>query len=271
MTLHHWQQHWRAQLPADSADLDLRLIAEHTTGLTPTAQRLRPDHPLDAATRHALDALAARRAQGEPLAYILGHQPFYDLDLRVTPATLIPRPDTETLVDAALARLPQDCSATVLDLGTGSGAIALAIGKHRPRATIIASDLSAEALAVARENACHNRIPNVHFVQTSWLAAFADHCADLIASNPPYIADGDPHLAALAHEPQTALTAGHDGLDDIRTLLRDAPRVLRPGGWLLFEHGYDQRDAIAALINHDDWASADFAKDYGGNWRICLL
>lgn len=270
MNIHDWQQHWRSQLPSGSADLDLRLLIEHVTGLSPTAQRLHGERELDAAALHNLNGLAARRARGEPVAYLLGHQPFYDLDLRVTPATLIPRPDTEILVETALQRLPADSTATVLDLGTGSGAIALAIAKHRPRTRVIASDYSAEALAVAHGNARRHRLHNVHFVNASWLDAFADHCADIIVSNPPYIATNDAHLPALAFEPATALTAGADGLADIRAILHDAPRVLRPGGWLLFEHGYDQREAIAALVD-PCWQSMAFAKDYGGNWRVCLL
>ena len=269
ITLQQWLDGWQGQLPPDSPTLDLRLIIAHITGISPTAQRLRADQPLDAAICAQLDALAQRRAQGEPLAYILGHQPFYDLDLHVTPATLIPRADTEILVDAALARLPEHTPCTVIDLGTGSGAIALTLAKHRPHARVIATDMSLAALHVAQDNARRHHLGNCHFLQSDWLAALAAHSADLIVSNPPYIAARDPHLSALTYEPQSALIAKEQGLADIRRILADAPRVLKTGGWLLFEHGYDQRDAIAALIGAH-WQQHDFLKDYGGNWRVCL-
>lgn len=268
MNIQDWHQHWRRQLPPDSPDLDLRLLLAEVTGLSATAQRLHPEYALDAEQRACLDAWAARRAQGEPLAYILGHQPFYDLDLRVTPATLIPRPDTEILVDAALARLPADAPCTVFDLGTGSGAIALAIAKHRPLARVIASDTNGEALQVARDNALRHGIGNCHFIQVSWLDAAACGSADMIVSNPPYIAEDDHHLSDLRFEPQYALTAPQQGLADIRAIVDAAPRVLKAGGWLLFEHGYDQRDAIAPLLGA--FAEHDFLRDYGGNWRVCL-
>ena len=268
-TLHDWHQHWRAKLPPDSPDLDLRLLISHITGLSATAQRVQGNYLLSSEQLTQLNALAARRAQGEPVAYLLGHQPFYDLDLHVTSATLIPRADTEILVDAALARLPDNHPATVLDLGTGSGAIALAIAKHRPQARVLACDMSLDALHVAQGNAARLGIGNCAFVQSDWLAAFADHSADMIVSNPPYIAEHDPHLAALAYEPQSALTAPEQGLADIIRILADAPRVLKNGGWLLFEHGYDQPAAIAALLDKH-WQQHAFLRDYGGNWRVCV-
>lgn len=268
MTFSAWLQLWGARLPPDSAALDARLLLAHVTGVSPTAQRVRGDARLSAAQQAQLDALAARRAAGEPLAYVLGHQPFYDLDLRVTPDTLIPRPDTEILVDAALARLPPDQPATVMDLGTGSGAIALAIAKHRPLARILALDKSRAALNVARENARRHGIRHCHVVQGSWLDGIATASADMIVSNPPYIAENDGHLPALRYEPQSALTARDNGLADIRAIVRDAPRVLKTGGWLLFEHGYDQREALPALLG-DGWTHTAFLQDYGGNWRVC--
>lgn len=264
-----WLQVWQARLQGEDCVLDLRLLVESVTGLSLTAQRLQADYPLDAAQLARLDAWALRRAQGEPLAYILGHQPFYDLDLRVTPATLIPRPDTEILVEAALARLPSDVPCTVADLGTGSGAIALAIARHRPRARVLAVDVSADALRVARDNARRHGIGNCHFLQASWLDGLADGAFDMVVSNPPYIAADDAHLPALSFEPRTALVAADNGLADIRRIAQDAPRVLKADGWLLFEHGYDQREALAALPELH-WAQRDFLRDYGGNWRVCV-
>lgn len=269
MTFAAWLQIWCVRLPAESSELDARLLLAHVTGVSPTAQRVRGDALLSDMQRTRLDALAARRARGEPLAYVLGHQPFYDLDLLVTPDTLIPRPDTEILVEAALARLPADVPCTVADLGTGSGAIALAIARHRPLARVLAVDKSRAALDVARENARRHGIDNCSFVQGSWLDALADGAWDMVVSNPPYIAENDAHLPALRFEPETALTAADNGLADIRAIVRDAPRALKAGGWLLFEHGYDQREALPALLG-DGWAQTDFLKDYGGNWRVCV-
>lgn len=268
MTFGEWLRMWQARLGGENTLSDLRLLLEHLTGLSPAAQRLREDDVPDAYLLARLDALAARLAQGEPLAYVLGHQPFYDLDLRVTPATLIPRADTEILVEAALARLPARQPVRVIDLGTGSGAVALAIAKHRPLAQVLAVDSSRQAIDVAKENAEAHGIANCAFVQAFWLDALAAHCADMIVSNPPYIAEGDAHLPALRHEPLSALVSKNNGLADIDHIVRAAPRVLKAGGWLLFEHGYDQRDALPALLGAD-WQETAFLKDYGGNWRVC--
>lgn len=198
----------------------------------------------------AFEALLTRRAAGEPLAYLLGRRGFWTLDLQVSPATLIPRPETERLVELALERLPDDRTLRVADLGTGSGAIALALASERPQAQVVATDVSEDALRVAQANARANRIANVAFRCGSWLAPLADERFDLIASNPPYIAEGDPHLGRgdLRFEPPTALSSGADGLDAIREIVATAPAHLLPGGWLLLEHGWDQGAAIRALL-----------------------
>lgn len=198
----------------------------------------------------AFEALLNRRAAGEPLAYLLGRRGFWTLDLQVSPATLIPRPETERLVELALERLPDDRTLRVADLGTGSGAIALALASERPQAQVVATDVSEDALRVAQANARANRIANVAFRCGSWLAPLADERFDLIASNPPYIAEGDPHLGRgdLRFEPPTALSSGADGLDAIREIVATAPAHLLPGGWLLLEHGWDQGAAIRALL-----------------------
>jgi len=196
--------------------------------------------------------LLARRVAGEPVAYLLGHRGFWTLDLAVSPATLIPRPETELLVELALARLPADTPLAVADLGTGSGAIALALASERPQVDVTATDLSAAALDMARGNAARNGLARVRFVQGAWFAPLQGMRFDLIASNPPYIASNDPHLQQgdLRHEPATALASGIDGLDDLRLIVADAGAHLLPGGWLLIEHGWDQGAAIRALFEH---------------------
>jgi release factor glutamine methyltransferase len=219
-----------------------------------------------------------RRAQGEPLAYILGDKEFFGLTLAVSPQVLIPRPDTETLVEWALEVLAlltkAKASATeppcqvpqVLDLGTGSGAIALAIQSQQHTAHVTAVDASEGALQVAQANALRLDLP-VRFLHGSWLQPVSGQHFDLIVSNPPYIAEGDPHLAALGHEPLSALTAGPDGLDDIRAIIQQAPAHLRPGGWLLLEHGYDQAVAVAQLLADQGFHNVSTRFDLGGQPR----
>ena len=197
------------------------------------------------------DALVARRSRGEPVAQILGRQGFWSLDLRVTSDVLIPRADTELLVERALATLPTDRTARVADLGTGSGAIALAIASERPRAFVVAVDASAAALDVARGNAqALGLSARVHCVQGEWFVPLHGERFDLIVSNPPYLAENDPHLGEgdLRFEPRMALASGHDGLDAIRAIVRDAPAHLADGGWLLLEHGWEQGAAVRALF-----------------------
>jgi release factor glutamine methyltransferase len=206
-----------------------------------------------------------RRAAGEPVAYLLGQKEFYGLALEVTPATLVPRPDTETLVDWALERLP--AQASLLDMGTGSGAIALAVKHSRPDAIVCATDASPAALAVAQRNGERLGL-SLEWLLGSWWEPLVGRCFDLIVSNPPYIAEGDSHLPALRHEPLSALTAGPDGLDDLRTLISGAAPHLHPGGWLLLEHGYDQADAVAALFAAQPaFAKAEHRLDLGGHRR----
>lgn len=215
--------------------------------------------------------LCRRRAGGEPVAYIVGHKEFFGMDLLVDRRVLVPRPDTETLVEWALEILPPAGARRVVDLGCGSGAIALAIKRSRPGAHVQATDASADALAVARENARRLAL-DVEFRQASWLANAAGPY-DLIVSNPPYVAAEDPHLPALAYEPLGALVAGPDGLSDIRSIVAQAPTHLLPGGWLLLEHGHDQALAIRALLSaagFQDVASrqdlAGIERCSGGQW-----
>ncbi|MEN5428046.1 peptide chain release factor N(5)-glutamine methyltransferase [Stenotrophomonas pennii] len=228
--------------------------------------------PVDLADRDSFHALLARRVAGEPVAYLTGQWGFWTLQLEVNPATLIPRPETELLVEQALARLPADRPCTIADLGTGSGAIALALARERPLAQVLATDSSAEALAVATRNAARNTVANVAFAQGAWYAPLQGQRFDLIASNPPYIASDDPHLARgdLRFEPTTALASGQDGLDDIRLIADGASAHLLPRGWLLLEHGWDQGAAIRALLQQAGLDEVETVQDLEQRDRVTL-
>ncbi len=227
---------------------------------------------VDAEAAARFDGLLQRRIAGEPVAYLIGSQGFWTLDLAVTPATLIPRPETELLVELALARIPPDVAVRIADLGTGSGAIALAIAKERPRAHVIATDASHDALEVARANAQRNGIANVEFREGDWFAPLAGETFDLIASNPPYIAEGDPHLdeGDLRYEPDSALSSGIDGFDALRNIVRDAPKRLRTDGWLLLEHGWEQGAAVRGLLAEAGFVDVETARDLEDRDRVSL-
>jgi release factor glutamine methyltransferase len=217
----------------------------------------------------AFEQAVKRRLSGEPVAYITGRKAFYGLELHITPDVLDPRDDTETLVDWALELIPPDAPWHIADLGTGSGAIALAIQSQRPQAHVIATDASPAALAVAQANADRLKLP-VHVVlgdTQDWFAPVRNQRLHLIASNPPYIANGDPHLSDLTHEPAMALTSGADGLDAIRALISQAPAHLHPGGWLLLEHGYDQAEPIRALLAAHGFTAINTRRDLAGMER----
>lgn len=222
------------------------------------------------------DAWLNRRRTGEPVAYILGWREFWSLELEVTPDTLIPRPETELLVELALERLPEDHQAMVADLGTGSGAIALAVALERPQARIVATDQSLATLIVARRNARRLNIASVEFRQGDWCAPLAGERFDLIVANPPYIAAADPCWQAgeLRFEPSRALIAGEDGLDALRAIIAAAPDHLKPDGWLLLEHGYNQGEAAPALLQEqgfvevsDHQDTAGLSRSSCGRWR----
>jgi len=214
-------------------------------------------------------SLVALRASGHPVAYLVGVKEFHGLPLRVTPDVLIPRPETEELVEAALERLPQGESRKVVDLGTGSGCIAIAIARERPAAQVTAVDTSSPALALARENAAALDV-EVEFLQSDWFAALSGRRFDLIVANPPYVAADDPHLRQgdLRFEPRAALAAGTDGLADLRRIAGAAPKYLRPGGWLLLEHGYDQAGACRDLLHNTGFSELVFRADVAGLPRI---
>ncbi len=227
------------------------------------------DDPIDAADAVRFHSLLVRRAAGEPIAYITGRREFWSLDLAVTPDVLIPRPETELLVELALRRISQSAQTDIADLGTGSGAVALAIAHERPRAAVLATDISVAALAVARANAQHLDLDNVQFMQSDWCAALDKRRFDVIVSNPPYIAESDVHLSRgdLRFEPRAALASGSDGLDAIYAIVRDAPMFLKPGGWLLFEHGHDQGAAVRELLGKSGFVEVFTAPDLAGRER----
>jgi release factor glutamine methyltransferase len=220
------------------------------------------DEALSESAALAFRALCQRRLAGEPLAYIVGSKPFFGLDLQVDQRVLVPRPDTETLVEWALTFDTDHSVLKVLDMGTGSGAIALALKSVRPDWQVTALDASSDALAVSQINAKRLNL-NVNFLQSSWFDALIDAKFDLIVSNPPYIVEGDWHMTALAHEPKQALTSGADGLDDIRQIIVQAPDFLTSGGWLLLEHGFDQAAAVCDLLAQRGFVQVQSRLDLG--------
>jgi release factor glutamine methyltransferase len=255
--------------------LEAELLLVHVLGKPRSWLIAHADDELDVTHAAAFDALVQRRSDGEPVAYITGRRGFWSLDLEVTPATLIPRPETELLVELALDRLPATGATRVADLGTGSGAIALAIARESPAAQVLATDASADALAVAQRNAIAQRIANVAFAHGDWLSPLGDQAFDVIVSNPPYIEADDPHLGRgdLRFEPMSALASGADGLDDIRRIVADSRAHLKPGGWLLMEHGWNQGDAVRALLQASGYRDVFTARDLeqrdrvsGGRW-----
>jgi release factor glutamine methyltransferase len=260
------------QLSASSptARLDAEVLLMHVTGLARTALITHAHDSLPAEYEQRLRALLARRAGGEPVAYLTGIREFWSMELNVTRDVLIPRPETELLVERALARIPDDAGWAIADLGTGSGAVALAIAKERPGCRVIATDASAAAISVARGNAQRLGIANVEFRQGGWFSALADRRLEIIVSNPPYVREGDPHLTQgdVRFEPRAALTAGKDGLEAIRTIAAGARAHLKPDGWLLLEHGYDQAQAVRAILVGSGFCDVVTYPDLAGQDRI---
>jgi release factor glutamine methyltransferase len=243
--------------------LDAQLLLLHALGKSQDQRAWLITHDdalLSDAHASTFSALCQRRLAGEPLAYIVSSKSFFGLDLQVDQRVLVPRPDTETLVEWALTFDQTDC---VLDMGTGSGAIAFAIKHSKPEWQVTALDASADALAVALNNAKRLNL-NVNFLQSSWFAALSSTKFDLIVSNPPYIVEGDWHMAALAHEPKQALTSGADGLDDIRQIITQAPDFLSANSWLLLEHGYDQAAAVRDLLSQRGFKQVQSKLDLAG-------
>jgi release factor glutamine methyltransferase len=255
---------------SETPRLDAEVLAMHVTGLNRAQLLAHGGRALTAEQSARLAALAGRRAAGEPIAHITGSREFWSLDLEVTPDTLIPRPETELLVERALARIPGDAHCRVADLGTGTGAVAIAIALERPNCEVVAVDTSAAALEVAARNAACHGASNVLLRRGDWLAAAAGERFDVIVSNPPYVAAGDPHLTRgdLRFEPRSALAAGADGLDAIRAITAEAAGHLEPGGWLLLEHGYDQAEAVGALMRGAGMSDVACYRDYAGVERV---
>ncbi len=274
----------KLELNPGEARIEAYMLLQQVLGVNHAWLISHENDAIENSREEAFKALFNRRLNGEPIAYILGHREFYGLDLLVTPDTLIPRPDTETLVEAVLAKIPVAYPAnflyaeiSVLDLGTGSGAIALAIAKNRPEVLLTAVDASIGALEVAKKNAQNLAISNVQFVLSHWFDGLADEnngCAkfDIIVSNPPYIEQNDIHLSQgdLRFEPISALASGEDGLDDIRQIIDNCLIYLKPQGWLMLEHGCNQAESVADLMAETGLTCIVTIKDLGGNDRVTI-
>lgn len=249
---------------------DARVLLRHVTGRDAGYLIARADAQLPADVLAAYGALVDRRAAGEPVAYLTGEREFYGRSFKITPAVLIPRPETELLVDLALERMPRNVPTRVLELGTGSGCIAIALASERSHCKIVATDQSVEALNVARRNAFSLHVGNIAFLQSEWFEGLRRERFDLVISNPPYIAAGDPHLMQgdLRFEPQAALAAGEHGLDAIGPIVKGARSYLEAGGWLLFEHGHDQAAKARALLREAAYREIFSARDLAGIERV---
>ena len=254
-----------------SARLDLELLLAHALGKSRSYLHTWPEKEPDAVQCRVFAGYLERRRRGEPVAYILGRQGFWSLDLEVATHTLIPRPDTELLVETALQLAPAT-PAQILDLGTGTGAIALALASERPAWQVTGVDRVGEAVALAIRNAQQLRLDNVRFLESHWFSAVGEQHYRLIVSNPPYIPVGDPHLEQgdVRFEPGSALLAGADGLEDIRQIVSEAHAYLDASGWLLLEHGYDQAAAVRGLLADAGFVEVQSRTDLGGHERISL-
>jgi len=260
------------QSSSDSAHLDVELLLSFILEKDRSFLHTWPEQMLSAEQQEKFNALFSQRLHGHPIAHLLGEQGFWSLNLKVTPDTLIPRPETECLVEIALETIPKHQPCHLLDLGTGSGAIALAIATERPLCKITATDISASALAVAEENARTHQIKNIHFIQSSWFENIPPQQFDMIVSNPPYIREKDEHLSEgdVRFDPISALTSGEDGLDDIRTIIQLAPAFLRANAMMLIEHGYDQAQAVQQIYAESNFTNIQNFTDYASHARVTV-
>jgi len=258
----------RLRESSDSARLDAELLVARCIDLPRSYLFAHPEEILDEFTLQRLEETLQRRIAGMPMAYITGTKEFWSFELQVSPATLVPRPETEILVDHALRAIPRKANWQVLDLGTGSGAIAIAIARERPGCDVTAIDASADALAVAQTNVRTFDLANVTCLQGDWTTPVAAQLFHVIVSNPPYVAEGDAALEALQSEPDLALTSGADGLDAIRQISRECLEIIVDDGVLLLEHGNEQREAVAAILTADGWGDIACVDDYAGHPRM---
>lgn len=255
---------------SDSPRLDAELLLARALDVPRSYLIAHPEDSLDPAAVDRFFSAIDRRSNGLPLAYITGEKEFWSMTLAVSPDTLVPRPETEVLVDQALQRIPRGGKYAVLDLGTGSGAIALAIAKERPHCDIVATDLSEAALAVARENANRHALPNIEFLSGDWTAPVAGRVFDIIVSNPPYVPGADPDLERLGYEPRMALASGEDGLDAIRRISFEARPMIKQGGTLLIEHGETQQEEIGRILSAAGWNEISHVNDLAGKPRVSI-
>jgi len=256
----------------DSARLDAEILLALTLQKPRTWLYTWPEHIPSLPEQHMYLDLLRRRQSGEPVAYLTHRREFFGLELKINHHVLVPRPETETLVQCVLDVLADNSAARIADLGTGSGAVALALASQKPQARIVATDASSDALALARENAERLGIDNVTFMAGDWLVPLSGLTFDLIASNPPYIAEDDPHLSrdGVRFEPKPALVSGKDGLDAIRQLVTESPACLETGGWLMIEHGFDQGEAVRGLFTEVGFIDVVTHRDLGGNERVTI-
>lgn len=272
MTFRQWLTQAIARLGAsDSPRRDAEILLGHVTGKARTWILAFDETVLTAEQLAELEALLARRVNGEPVAHLVGQREFWSLPLFVSPATLIPRPDTECLVEQALVRLPQT-ACRILDLGTGTGAIALALASERADCKVTAVDFMPDAAALAARNAAHLALNNVTVLQSDWFSALKGQRFAMIVSNPPYIDETDPHLAEgdVRFEPRTALVAADQGLADLAHIIREGRQYLLPNAYMLLEHGWKQGEAVRALFNETGYLDVETCRDYGDNERLTL-
>ena len=270
LRLHSQQLQQTLNLDLQSARIDVQCLLQSALQVNHAYLLTHPEWCLDDEQYVRYTTLFERRLCGEPIAYLLGEREFFGLNFSVSPATLIPRPETELLVELALQRIPTQGEFRVLDLGTGSGAIALSIAYHRPDIEVVAVDQSVAALEIAKNNAQKLDLKNVRLLHSDWFVALQGERFDMIVSNPPYIAVDDLHLAQgdLRFEPSTALVVGGDGLDDIRHICSQAKKYLNEYGWLLFEHGYNQASAVRAILQQESFSSVFSDVDLAGIERV---
>ena len=255
---------------SDSARLDAEILLCQTIDMPRSYLFAHPEDELDELTKQRFESLLQRRLQGEPMSYISGIQEFWSRELIVSPATLIPRPETELLVELALREVPRQAEWQILDLGTGSGAIAIAIASERPLSHVTATDISEDALAVAAENVRQNDLANITCLTGRWCEPVAGRAFDLIVSNPPYVREDDEALQKLRHEPLSALASGADGLRDIRLLAVECIPLLASQGWLMLEHGADQKDDVAQILAAAGWGDITCHNDLSGKPRVTV-